>query len=97
MLAKFKVNQKHLSQSDIGVVSPYSRQCQEVQYRLNRKGYDSITMGTAETFQGQQRDVIIVSTVRTGAKLGFVKNGQVRFTLLTEIPILYLNDFISLF
>lgn len=54
-------------------------------------------MGTAETFQGQQRDVIIVSTVRTGAKLGFVKNGQVRFTLLTEIPILYLNDFISLF
>lgn len=43
-----------------------------------RSGYGDITVGTAEAFQGQEKAVIIVSTVRSGGtRLGFVNNARV--------------------
>lgn len=43
-----------------------------------RAGYGDITVGTAEAFQGQEKAVIIVSTVRSGgSRLGFVNNARV--------------------
>lgn len=66
ILSKLKINGNHLRQADIGVVSPYSEQCISIRARLNAKQYDKITVDSAEKFQGQERKVIIVSTVRTG-------------------------------
>lgn len=65
--------------SDIGVVSPYGLQCKKMILACKAKGLNDITIGTSEIFQGQERKVIIVSTVRSRQRyLGdFVSDPQV--------------------
>ena len=53
-----------LENSQIGVITPYQRQAQSIRSVLRNK-YDGIQVGTVETFQGQERMVIIISTVRS--------------------------------
>ncbi|KDQ06712.1 hypothetical protein BOTBODRAFT_39425 [Botryobasidium botryosum FD-172 SS1] len=69
-----------LADSDIGVISPYSAQCGKIRMLLSAP---EITVGSAEQFQGQERTVIILSTVRSNQDeiefdlrhtLGFVAN-----------------------
>ena len=47
----------------IGVIAPYNKQCETL--RKNLKKYGVTSVGNVETFQGQERDVIIISTVRS--------------------------------
>ncbi|EDQ84701.1 uncharacterized protein MONBRDRAFT_12543 [Monosiga brevicollis MX1] len=54
-----------LRPSDIGVIAPYTKQCQRLRRLFERKGWDRIKVGTVEAFQGDERRVIIVSTVRS--------------------------------
>lgn len=68
-----------LSEADIGVTSPYKLQCKVITQACRRYKYNNITVGTAETFQGQEKPVMIVSTVRTAGQLGFVNDPRVRF------------------
>lgn len=71
-------NGKQVRPSDIGVVTPYKAQGNMIRDECrHRKGFDQITVGTAEVFQGQERPIIIISTVRTGETLGFVKDYRV--------------------
>ena len=44
---------------------PYRRQVQKIRGRLVEKGRTGVTVGTTEEFQGQERKVIILSTVRS--------------------------------
>lgn len=69
---------KPLMQSDIGVVTPYKLQCKIIGRETRKNNLNDITVGTAEIFQGQERPVMIVSTVRTNGTLGFVKDPRVR-------------------
>lgn len=65
--------------SNLGIVSPYRAQCCKIREACERQGYNRITIGSAEAFQGQERSVMIVSTVRSNEELGnFVKNERVR-------------------
>lgn len=73
-----KVNQK-----DIGIISPYRKQVQKLQQLMRSKQWGDIQIGSVEEFQGQERKIIIVSTVRSDPqylsldmdfKLGFLKN-----------------------
>lgn len=57
---------------DIGIVSPYRSQCDRLRTMCKAAKYDNITVGTAEVFQGQERPIMVISTVRTGGKLGFM-------------------------
>lgn len=67
-----------ISQSDIGVVTPYKMQRRKIAQACHRLSFDDVTIGTAEAFQGQEKPVIIVSTVRSGGnRLGFVNNARV--------------------
>lgn len=73
-----KWNGREVGLEQIGVVSPYSKQCSMIKNKCDERGYDRITVATAEIFQGQERHVMIVSTVRCGGnEMGFVANALV--------------------
>jgi len=68
---------------EIGVITPYRRQVQKIRKKLIKEGYQDVMVGSTEEFQGQERRVIIVSTVRSNPeyvntdnqyKLGFLAN-----------------------
>mmetsp|Transcript_14375 Transcript_14375/g.34797 ORF Transcript_14375/g.34797 Transcript_14375/m.34797 type:complete len:889 (-) Transcript_14375:41-2707(-) len=69
--------------SDIGVITPYHKQVQKVRMLLKAHDLGGIDVGSTEIFQGQERRVIIISTVRSTEELldvdarhhlGFVAN-----------------------
>lgn len=77
-LTRSEVNNRKIKASDIGVVTPYRLQCRIISRICRQRGFSDIAIGTAEVFQGQEKAVIILSTVRTGGTLGFVNSTQVR-------------------
>ncbi|RHY04364.1 hypothetical protein DYB25_003123 [Aphanomyces astaci] len=68
--------------ADIGVITPYAKQRQKLQETFRRRGVPSgVLVGSVEQFQGGERRVIVISTVRSAAgyfeddskfQLGFV-------------------------
>ncbi|XP_075234824.1 putative helicase mov-10-B.1 isoform X2 [Lycorma delicatula] len=73
------INGRLIKTTDIGVVSPYKKQIQKLSIALKTKGLNGITLGSVEQFQGNEKLIIIVSTVRSMPKdeqtsLGFLKN-----------------------
>merc|ERR1711910_220161 len=74
-----------IMEEDIGVITPYRRQVQKIRGRLLEKNRRGVTVGTTEEFQGQERKVIILSTVRsspeyvnidTQYRLGFLADSK---------------------
>ena len=72
-----------LTEAEIGVITPYNKQVQKLSRLLRAEGHGEIKVGSTETFQGQERRVIIISTVRSSAEhlafdarhhLGFLAN-----------------------
>lgn len=53
--------------SDVGVITPYTRQLRMMEQHINDGGarLAGVECGTVEKFQGQERRVIIISTVRS--------------------------------
>ncbi|KAI0062693.1 P-loop containing nucleoside triphosphate hydrolase protein [Artomyces pyxidatus] len=71
-----------ITDSEIGVIAPYHAQCVKIRTIL-RPIADGIKVGSTEEFQGQERRVMIISTVRSSRDfveydlkhtLGFVAN-----------------------
>lgn len=77
-----------VKETDIGVVTPYKLQSKIISRDCRRKSLNDITVGTTEVFQGQEKAVMIVSTVCTGGFLGFVKDPRVSLLCFA----LYLNN-----
>ncbi|OMO85646.1 putative RNA helicase SDE3 [Corchorus olitorius] len=72
-----------LSQEDIGVITPYRQQVLKIKKAFENLDMPEIKVGSVEQFQGQERKVIIISTVRSTVKhnefdrthcLGFLSN-----------------------
>lgn len=68
-------------QSHIGVVSPYKLQCDTISARCRKNSLEDITIGSAEIFQGQEKPIMIVSTVCVDKLTDFAKNDRVRCSL----------------
>lgn len=82
---KFDKSEHRVNPDEIGVVTPYIRQVYKIRDTLARHGFDQIDVGTTEAFQGREKRVIIMSTVRAQEdlllvdkkyKLGFVKDDK---------------------
>ncbi|KAL3516226.1 hypothetical protein ACH5RR_023128 [Cinchona calisaya] len=72
-----------LREVDIGVITPYRQQVVKITNALESKGLNGIKVGSVEQFQGQEKEVIIISTVRSTLRhnehdktysLGFLSN-----------------------
>ncbi|XP_041349506.1 putative helicase MOV-10 [Gigantopelta aegis] len=83
-LMESRVQGKKLKQEEIGVISPYRKQVQKIKTQLAKNRlFEKIKVGSVEEFQGSEKLIIIVSTVRSNPKylsldarfnLGFLNN-----------------------
>lgn len=88
-----KVSQ--LKESDIGIVTPYKKQCKRIAQVCRREKFNDILIGTAETFQGKEKPVIIVSTVRSDERtLGFVNEPRVSLALIASLANFLMASFL---
>ncbi|XP_076469698.1 putative helicase MOV-10 [Babylonia areolata] len=74
-----------IQEEHIGIISPYRKQVQKIKAELLQRGLDGIKVGSVEEFQGQERQVIILSTVRSNPRflatdnkfaIGFLQNSK---------------------
>lgn len=77
-LSGYKVEEK-----DIGIITPYRKQVQKFHATGKRFGWKNVKVGSVEEFQGDEKLIIIISTVRSNQNLleedyyfnlGFLKN-----------------------
>nr|XP_022302491.1 RNA helicase Mov10l1-like isoform X2 [Crassostrea virginica] len=65
---------------DIGIITPYRKQVEKIRLLIDKLGMDKVKVGSVEEFQGQQRKVIIISTVRANeSMIGFDKKHTLGF------------------
>nr|XP_060628672.1 helicase MOV-10 isoform X1 [Anolis sagrei ordinatus] len=85
-----KKGQSRILPKEIGVISPYRKQVEKIKYAIhletelkNLNNIKDLKVGSVEEFQGQERRVVLISTVRSSNhylgfdedfKLGFLKN-----------------------
>lgn len=78
LLGAGAINGKVVHEEDIAVITPYSRQSKTIARKCNQEQWTNLTIGTTELLQGQEKPVVIISTVRTSRHLGeFVTNPRV--------------------
>lgn len=69
----------HASKLGIGIISPYKKQVEFIRHMLNEQFDDwkfDIEVNTIDGFQGREKDVIIISTVRSGDSVGFLNDAR---------------------
>ncbi|XP_043507496.1 putative helicase mov-10-B.1 isoform X2 [Frieseomelitta varia] len=60
-LMNSKIGSREIKEEDIGILTPFKQQ----KIMIERYVTNNITVGTIDTFQGQEREIIILSTVRS--------------------------------
>lgn len=68
------INGKEVLETDIGIISPYCAQRDRFREQFESL-YPKLEVGTVDSFQGREKKIIIMSTVRSGTKhVGFLRN-----------------------
>uniref|UniRef100_A0A8D8BLQ8 Helicase MOV-10 n=1 Tax=Culex pipiens TaxID=7175 RepID=A0A8D8BLQ8_CULPI len=66
---------KKLEQTAIGIITPYASQVRYLKDLLRMRGWKDIEVGSTEQYQGREKRIMLMSTVRTGSKsVGFLAN-----------------------
>jgi helicase MOV-10 len=84
MLINTKFANCNITAKDIGIITPFKQQQLDIIQQLAVKRLEDVTVGTVEIFQGQEKPVIILSTVRSKTfehngkeHIGFLSNPKV--------------------
>ncbi|XP_076618729.1 putative helicase mov-10-B.1 [Colletes latitarsis] len=82
-LMRAKIGSRKIQEKDIGVITPFKQQKIMIDKYLNKCGLNNVTVGTVEIFQGQEKEIIILSTVRSEVfkhndkeHIGFLSNAK---------------------
>ncbi|CAO1431403.1 unnamed protein product [Diamesa hyperborea] len=77
-----KMGGSNITELDIGIVSPYKAQL----YKLRKEFHylKDIEIGTAEYYQGREKKIIIISTVKSQNSVGFLKSEKRLNVVLTR-------------
>ncbi|XP_055623579.1 putative helicase mov-10-B.1 [Toxorhynchites rutilus septentrionalis] len=59
------VNGKRVEQKDIGIISPYARQVNHLKSLCQKYGWNEIEIGSTEQYQGREKLIVLISTVRS--------------------------------
>lgn len=79
-LLRFGVNDKSIAPTDIGVLTPYRTQSIKLRKEINDRMWNDIEVGSVEQYQGREKQVIILTTVRSNTNnVGFLNNPKVNF------------------
>ncbi|CAE6400981.1 unnamed protein product [Rhizoctonia solani] len=73
-----------LNSNLVGVIAPYRQQCVKIRQLLNREGYGGVEVKVTEDWQGQEKRVIIISTVRSDPEL--LEEGALKFLGFVTSP-----------
>ncbi|XP_012151887.1 putative helicase mov-10-B.1 [Megachile rotundata] len=76
-----KIGVRKIEPKDIGIITPFRQQKFMIEQNLKRYKLTDITVGTVETFQGQEREVILLTTVRSKV---FQNNGKQHIGFLSN-------------
>ena len=80
--------QNDISDKSIGIITPYDSQKNKIKKAIfdNKINDENIIVDTIDGFQGMERDIIIVSLVRSNdsGKIGFVNDSRRVNVLLTR-------------
>lgn len=68
---------RKVTQKDIGVVVPYKLQSKVIKRLCKAMNFNDINIGTPKAFQGQEKPIMLVTTVRTDGNLGFLSDPRV--------------------
>lgn len=71
-LLSMKLNDRQIKPCNIGVITLFSLQNKKVQEKLKKECVTGVEVGTVELFQGREKDIIILSSVRSKV---FTMNG----------------------
>uniref|UniRef100_A0A1Q3EWY7 Uncharacterized protein n=1 Tax=Culex tarsalis TaxID=7177 RepID=A0A1Q3EWY7_CULTA len=71
------INGKKIAQNSIGIISPYACQVRFLKELLKSRGRNDIEVGSTEQYQGREKAIMIISTVRSGGNgVGFLANSK---------------------
>ncbi|XP_065080261.1 putative helicase mov-10-B.1 [Ochlerotatus camptorhynchus] len=71
------INERSIREEDIGVVAPYAKQVEYIRQGCRNYGWDNVEVGSAEQYQGREKPIIILSTVRSDCThVGFLSNSK---------------------
>lgn len=72
--------------NNIVIISPYAKQVQRIRIELAKRNVRGVRVGTVDSFQGQETEVVLFSSVRSNSKgeLGFLRDPRRLCVALTR-------------
>lgn len=77
---------KEVEGRSIAAISPYAKQCQLIRTLLISRNLQDVRVGTVDSFQGQETDVVVFSAVRSNVhhEIGFLRDPRRLCVALTR-------------
>ncbi|XP_058813019.1 putative helicase MOV-10 [Topomyia yanbarensis] len=64
-----------VGQHEVGIISPYTKQVLLIKTLCKNNGWDNVEVGSTEQYQGREKPIMLISTVRSAtATVGFLNN-----------------------